>query len=53
MKLTRVTFMQPMLLQIILAGHVAQLTQTISQLPSNLGTMRSREGAGGSSGGDG
>jgi hypothetical protein len=31
MKLTRVAFMRSMLLLIVLAGHVAQLTQSISQ----------------------
>jgi hypothetical protein len=30
MKLIRATFMRPMLLLIVLAGHVAQLTQSIS-----------------------
>jgi len=32
MKLIRATFMRPMLLLIVLAGHVAQLTLNISQL---------------------
>jgi len=31
MKLTEATSMRPMLLLIVLAGHVAQLTQSISQ----------------------
>lgn len=51
MKLTRVAFMRPMLLLIVLAGDVAQLTQSISKFALESGEEEiKRRGWWGSSG---
>lgn len=50
MKLTEATSMRPMLLLIVLAGHVAQLTQSIRQLALKPREEEIRKRAGGSSG---